>query len=150
GTSTAAEDAIRAVLGLAGNPAGLAVLSLGGVGSREFDICLDADLLFVCEDATSIALAPSGEGNVPSLASYTQDGTLFPVDLRLRPRGTEGELLVSVSGLESYFGREAQAWEALMYTKLRYIAGDRQLGERALAATRILYSRFAEDAAFTA
>ena len=73
---------------------------------------------------------------------------MFPVDLRLRPRGTEGELLVSISGLQQYFAREAQAWEGLMYTKLRYIAGDRILAEQALSATRILFRRFAEDPAF--
>ena len=149
-TSAAAEEAIRAALGIAGNPQGIAVLALGGLGSREFDVFSDADLLFICEDPASIALARSVEQLVQSLASYTQDGTMFPVDLRLRPRGTEGELLVSVSGLETYFAREAQAWEALMYTKLRYIAGDRSLGNRAINATRILFRRFAEEAGLAA
>jgi len=147
-TSGAAEEAIRAALDIAGSPDGLAILSLGGLGSQEFDICSDADLLFVCEDPTSIPLARSVEQIVQSLASYTQDGTMFPVDLRLRPRGTEGELLVSASGLQSYFAREAQAWEGLMYTKLRYIAGDRSLGQKTIQATRTLFSRFSQDPGF--
>ncbi len=35
-----------------------------------------------------------------------------------------------------------------MYTKLRFLAGSRSLGERAAQATKTLFQRFAEDATF--
>jgi len=44
-TTAAAEDAITAAFRIAGAPRGLAVLALGRLGSREFDLLSDADLL---------------------------------------------------------------------------------------------------------
>jgi glutamine synthetase adenylyltransferase len=83
-----------------------------------------------------------------ALSAYTRDGMVFPVDARLRPRGREGELLISPCQLSAYFEQEAQAWEALMYTKLRFLAGSRELGEQSALATKILFRRFAADCGF--
>ncbi|HYY69234.1 MAG TPA: hypothetical protein VE734_05840, partial [Terriglobales bacterium] len=115
--SAAADDAIAAALAIAGSPGGFAVLALGRLGTMEFDLASDADLLFVRdEQANPAPLAKVAEQMVEALAAYTQDGTLFPVDLRLRPRGTEGELLVTPQSLVAYFSTDAQPWEALTYT----------------------------------
>jgi glutamate-ammonia-ligase adenylyltransferase len=148
-TTAAAEDAIIAALGIAGDASGLAVMALGRLGSGEFDVLSDADVLFVCEeDLDRRPLSKMAEQFVQALAAYTRDGTVFPVDARLRPRGGEGELLVSPAQLEGYFAGEAQPWEALMYTKLRFVAGARKLAARALQATSILFQRFAADPGF--
>src|SRR5260370_10012176 len=58
-----------------------------------------------------------------TLAAYTREGTLFAVDARLRPHGAAGELVVTPAQLERYLADEAQPWEALTYTKLRFVAG---------------------------
>jgi glutamate-ammonia-ligase adenylyltransferase len=143
-TTSAAEDAITAAFGIAGSPGGLAVFALGRLGSREFDLLSDADLLFICDPAKDRqALTKAAEQIMQALAAYTQEGMVFPVDTRLRPRGAEGELLITPAQLEAYFASEAQPWEALTYTKLRLIAGNAELGRRALAATETLFSRFA-------
>jgi glutamate-ammonia-ligase adenylyltransferase len=70
------------------------------------------------------------------LTAYTREGTVFPVDARLRPHGREGELIVTPTQLSAYFHEEAQPWEALTYVKLRYVAGDRNLADRALHIVR--------------
>jgi glutamate-ammonia-ligase adenylyltransferase len=149
-TSTAAaEDAIAAAFGIAEQPDGLAVMALGRLGSGEFDLLSDADLLFVCEESRDrIALTRAAEQMMQALSAYTRDGMVFPVDPRLRPRGAEGELVISPKQLESYFAQEAQAWEALMYTKLRFVAGSRRIGDQAVEAARTLFKRFAGDAGF--
>jgi [glutamine synthetase] adenylyltransferase / [glutamine synthetase]-adenylyl-L-tyrosine phosphorylase len=148
-TTAAAEDAIAASFSLAGEPEGLAVMALGRLGSGEFDVLSDADVLFVCgEDHDRESLLKAAEQMMQALAAYTRDGMVFPVDARLRPRGGEGELLVTPTQLASYFEQEAQPWEALMYTKLRFLAGSRSLGERAATATNTLFQRFAEDVTF--
>jgi glutamate-ammonia-ligase adenylyltransferase len=145
--SAAADDAIAAALDLAGHPPGFAVLALGRLGSWEFDLASDADLLFVRdEQANSEPLVKVAEQIVEALAAYTQDGTLFPVDLRLRPRGGEGELLVTPENLADYFATDAQPWEALTYTKLRHIAGSEDLTLRAMTGVEEQMSRFAHDA----
>ncbi len=148
-TTAAAEDAITASFGIAGAPSEIAVLALGRLGSGEFDVLSDADLLFVCEETSDRrVLTKSAERMMQALAAYTREGMVFPVDTRLRPHGREGELLTTPSQLAVYCAQEAQPWEALMYTKLRYVAGSRNLAERATSATNNLFQRFAAESGF--
>jgi [glutamine synthetase] adenylyltransferase / [glutamine synthetase]-adenylyl-L-tyrosine phosphorylase len=111
------------------------ILGMGRLGLSEFDLASDADLVFVAgseasredlEDLTHLA-----EKTIEVLSSYTRDGSVFPVDTRLRPRGQEGDLVVTLEGLLSYIGEEAQAWELLTYMKAHPLAGNEQLGRSA-------------------
>jgi glutamate-ammonia-ligase adenylyltransferase len=148
-TSTAAEDAIRAAFVIVGEPAGLAVLALGRLGTSEFDLLSDADLLFVREESLDAERANRIAGQImQALSAYTREGTVFPVDARLRPRGAEGELVVTGEELRSYCGQEAQAWEALTFTKLRPIVGSPDAALQAVEAARALSRRFATEAGF--
>ena len=150
-TTAAAEDAIAAAFSVVGAPEGLAVMALGRLGSREFDVLSDADVLFVSADeGDRQLLTQAAEQIVHVLAAYTRDGMVFPVDPRLRPRGGEGELLVTPGQLAAYFMDEAQAWEALMYTKLRFVAGSRTLAQQSRSARKALFHRFATDPNFLA
>ena len=147
-TTAAAEDVMATAVRLA-DADGLAVMALGRLGSGEFDLLSDADVLFVCgEDDDRSALTRSAEKMMHVLSAYTRDGTVFSLDARLRPRGGEGELLSTPTQLTVYFAHEAQSWEALMYTKMRFLAGSQILGERAIAALKTVFERFAADAAF--
>ncbi len=87
--------------------------------------------LCAAEDGDRIALTKCAEQMMHALSAYTRDGTVFSLDARLRPRGGEGELLSTPAQLAAYFEHEAQPWEALMYTKMRFLAGSQTLGERA-------------------
>jgi glutamate-ammonia-ligase adenylyltransferase len=148
-TTAAAEHAISAAFQIAGSPRGLAVLALGRLGTREFDLLSDADLLFICDESQNREpLTKSAEQIMQALAAYTQEGMVFPVDARLRPRGAEGELAVTATHLESYFATDAQPWEALTYTKLRLIAGSAELGRQAAQMSESLFKRFAADSDF--
>jgi len=148
-TTTAAEDAIAAAFSIVGKPENLAVMALGRLGSGEFDVLSDADVVFVCaEDGDRLSLTRAAEQMVQVLAAYTRDGMVFPVDPRLRPRGSEGELLVTPKQLKSYFASEAQAWEALMYTKFRFVTGSAGLAEECGPPLRALFERFAADPTF--
>src|SRR5262249_17945132 len=76
---------------------------------------------------------------------YTNEGLVFPVDTRLRPRGAEGELLVTPAQLEAYFASEAQPWEALTYTKLRPVSGSLELSRKTVEVSVSLFSRFVAE-----
>jgi glutamate-ammonia-ligase adenylyltransferase len=148
-TTAAAEHAISAAFQIAGSPPGLAIMALGRLGTREFDLLSDADLLFICDASENReVLIKSAEQIMQSLAAYTQEGMVFAVDARLRPRGAEGDLVVTPAQLESYFSAEAQPWEALTYTKLRFVAGDGELGSRSSRTSESLFKRFAIDSGF--
>lgn len=142
-----ADDAIASALGTAGGPAGLTVMALGRLGTNEFDIYSDADLIFIRGADTDLRqLTRVVEAMTHALSAYTRDGTVFAVDTRLRPRGAEGELLITIPQLEAYFATEAQAWEGLLYTKLRYVAGKKELAVRAAQASGRLFERLAAGA----
>lgn len=147
--TSAAEDAIAAAAGIVGHRDGMAIMAVGRLGSRELDVHSDADLLFVGErEKDRVALTKSAEQVIQALSAYTRDGMVFPIDTRLRPRGGAGELLITPGQLSSYFEKEAQPWEALMYTKLRFVAGSQALGDQVMSLTDNLYQRYAADPDF--
>ncbi|MGH9512808.1 MAG: putative nucleotidyltransferase substrate binding domain-containing protein [Terriglobales bacterium] len=144
-----AEDAVAAALAIAGNPDGLAIMAVGRLGSRELDVLSDADLLFVAErDRDRERLTKAAHRVMDTLSAYTQDGMVFPVDARLRPRGGAGELIITPAQLAVYFEQEAQPWEALMYTKLRFVAGSSALSNQVVQATERLYDRYSGNPGF--
>jgi glutamate-ammonia-ligase adenylyltransferase len=111
------------------------ILGMGRLGLSEFDLASDADLVFLAgseaqrEDMEH--WTRSAEKTITVLASYTSDGTLFPVDTRLRPHGQEGDLVVTLNELLNYIQENAQGWELLTYLKACPLAGNPQLGEEA-------------------
>jgi [glutamine synthetase] adenylyltransferase / [glutamine synthetase]-adenylyl-L-tyrosine phosphorylase len=150
-TTAAAAEAISAGLALAGSPKGLAVLALGRLGSGEFDCLSDADLLFVRHESSSAKEASiAAEALVSALSTYTCDGTVLPVDVRLRPYGSEGEITFTAEVFAKYCEHVAQPWEALSYTKLRFIAGDEKLSSDGISASRLAGARFASSGKFAA
>lgn len=128
----------------------LAVLGLGRLGLSEFDLGSDADLVFVVRSGAqpeqTLGAVRVAEKMIEALSSYTRDGTVFAVDTRLRPRGSEGELVITEDAVLEYAANAAHPWEALTYLKTCSIAGDPELGRRvASRLTEQIFDRFADD-----
>jgi len=122
------EAAIRRALAIVGGEHTLAVFALGRLGTEEFDIASDADLLFVrAPEVDEDQARRDAEKIVQALSAYTKEGAIFAVDARLRPRGGAGELVVTPAQVARYLSEEALAWEALTYCKLRFVAGREDL-----------------------
>ena len=147
--TTAADRAVQFALAIADAPSGFAVMALGRLGSREFDVLSDADVLFVADEAAPPEAARrAAERTMESLTAYTRDGTVFPVDARLRPQGQEGELVTTPAQLARYFQADARPWEAISYLRLRFVAGNPAVGQLALAAVREGIAGMAEKPEF--
>lgn len=132
-----AEDILRAGLAVAeqqcGEAAlpGFAAIALGRLGTEEMDLGSDADLVFVAADPQAQARGQRvAEKFLHVISAYTRDGTIFPVDMRLRPRGSEGELVQTAESVLDYFASAAEMWEAATYLKARPVAGDIEFGRR--------------------
>jgi [glutamine synthetase] adenylyltransferase / [glutamine synthetase]-adenylyl-L-tyrosine phosphorylase len=149
--TASADAAIRSALAIA-NPRGeFAIMALGRLGTHEFDVLSDADVLFVCENGCDRELAGRlAEQFMEALTAYTREGSVFPVDTRLRPHGREGELTVTPAQLETYFREEAKPWEALTYLKLRYVAGDRGLAAATMRSVSVGIAEIAGKPDFAA
>jgi glutamate-ammonia-ligase adenylyltransferase len=150
------EHALRAALEVAARetlgPAALetapfSVIALGRLGTAEMDVASDVDLVFVADESLSSDEREPwrrlAERFVHLASSHTREGMLFPVDTRLRPRGTEGEIVQSAAYVRDYFRAEAHGWEAATFLKARPIGANAQLGARTIAQVReILLARF--------
>ena len=109
----------------------LAIYGLGKIGSKEMNIGSDLDLIFIMKDEKSKIQFNKIPVNITkALTSYTKEGILYQIDLRLRPFGRKGELASTVNFYKNYFEREAKAWERLAWTKGRFLVGDREIKEK--------------------
>lgn len=117
-----------------------AVLALGRLGTGEMDFGSDADLVFVADDS----LTPQqrepwrrlAEQYIHIVSSQTREGTLVPVDTRLRPQGAAGDIVVTAAALCDYLASSGQAWEALTWLKVRPVAGNLTFGEQVAKQVR--------------
>ncbi|MBI4169495.1 MAG: hypothetical protein HY510_06105 [Acidobacteria bacterium] len=147
--SDLADAAVEGALALAEPPQGaggqgsprapaLAVLGLGRLGYREMDYGSDLDLVFLCAGeggqpwVAQAAARGRCERAVRILTTLSRDGQLYEVDLRLRPSGREGNIVTTLDALRDYFRRSADIWEMQSFLKARPVAGDTDLGRRAV------------------
>lgn len=133
-----AEFVLRAGLAIAEQQAGpadtqpgqYAVIALGRLGTAEMDWRSDADLIFVAAQAEAQGwVRRVAEKLLHVISGYTREGTIFAVDVRLRPRGGEGELVQTGEHILDYFSSSAEVWEAITYLKARPVGGDLDWGE---------------------
>ncbi len=109
----------------------MAVIALGRLGMREFDLASDADLIFVvsgCGEEETAFWTGVAQSIVGAIGAYTGDGVIFTPDTRLRPNGREGPLVQSEASYKEYFAKSAEAWEGISYMKARAVAGNIERG----------------------
>ncbi len=112
-------------------PGEVAVVALGKAGSREMTAKSDLDLmtLYATEDPAAMSsikawgaesfYARFTQRLTSALSAPTGEGTLYEVDLKLRPSGTKGPVAVSFAAFEDYYAREAETWELMALTRAR-------------------------------
>src|SRR5947208_16253557 len=73
-----------------------------------------------------------GEAIVGEITRLAPEGTLYRIDVRLRPEGDAGPLSRSLAGYENYYAQWGQTWERMMLIKARGVAGDSTLAAEVL------------------
>lgn len=126
-----------------------AVLGLGKLGGRGMDYGSDLDLVLVYDDEKPSPAAGLSHAEfygraveifVNVLSGMTRDGSLYRVDLRLRPYGKNGASSISKRAFLDYLETKAAIWEWLAYVKIRGVAGDMDLAaETQKEACRIIH-----------
>ncbi len=71
--------------------------------------------------------AKLAEAFIAEVSRVSPEGTLFRIDLRLRPEGDSGPLCRSLESYENYYAQWGQTWERMMLIKARCVAGDKGL-----------------------
>ncbi len=120
----------------------VAVVAGGTLGAREFGYLADVDLSVIYEgtgkttggarDAVTVGefYTRVVQRLLAFLSMRMRDGSLYPVDMRLRPSGAQGALVVSFENFERYHRRAAQLWERQALLRSRTIAGAKVLRDK--------------------
>ncbi len=127
------------------------VLGMGKLGGRELNFSSDVDLIFIAADEAFPQISKI-ESFAKDLVSWfdlnTDDGYVFRVDLRLRPEGSAGALVPTVSTARSYYESWGRTWERSALIKARPVGGNHALGEALLQALEpFLYRKYLDYSA---
>ncbi len=132
-----------------------AAIAYGKLGGKELGYASDLDLIFLYDDedeSASEIYAVFARRLITWLTTATGAGTLFDVDLRLRPNGESGLLVTDFDAFRRYQLREGDAantawvWEHQALTRARFSAGDAAIGN-AFEAIRVQVLTTPRDAA---
>ncbi|PAU36093.1 bifunctional glutamine synthetase adenylyltransferase/deadenyltransferase [Vibrio coralliilyticus] len=106
------------------------VIGMGKLGGGELNFSSDIDLIFTYPEngetqgaRRSIANAQFftrlGQRIIKALDQQTFDGFCYRVDMRLRPFGDSGPLVMSYAALEDYYQEQGRDWERYAMIKAR-------------------------------
>lgn len=117
-----------------GTPQPLMILGMGKLGGGELNFSSDIDLIFAWPEKGATRggrreldnaqfFTRLGQRLIKALDQPTQDGFVYRVDMRLRPFGDSGPLVLSYAALEDYYQEQGRDWERYAMVKAR-IMGD--------------------------
>ncbi len=145
-----------------GQPQHMIVLGMGKLGAGELNLSSDIDLIFAYPEGgeTEGVKRPQdnqaffirlGQRLIKALDPVTADGFVFRVDMRLRPYGSVGALVLSFNALEQYYQDQGRDWERYAMIKARVVAGDQAAGAQLLQMLRpFVYRRYLDFSAIEA
>lgn len=117
-----------------GQPQPMLILGMGKLGGGELNFSSDIDLIFAWPENgvtrggrreldNAQFFTRLGQRLIKVLDQPTQDGFVYRVDMRLRPFGDSGPLVLSFAALEDYYQEQGRDWERYAMVKAR-IMGD--------------------------
>ena len=113
----------------------LVILGLGRLGGHSLTHASDLDLIYLHtagHGGTSNGRKPLGPNDyfnrlasrvTAALSVPTASGPLYDVDIRLRPGGSKGMLVVTLEAFEQYQRKEAWTWEHMALCRARPVFG---------------------------
>jgi glutamate-ammonia-ligase adenylyltransferase len=120
----------------------LLILGLGRLGGCALTHASDLDIIYLHTAPSGAAsngpkpLGPNDYFNrlasrvTAALSVSTAAGPLYDVDVRLRPEGAKGMLVVSLDAFERYQRSEAWTWEHMALCRARPVYGSQSARER--------------------
>jgi len=115
-----------------GNRQPMLVLGMGKLGGEELNVSSDIDLIF-CYPEVGVTqgvrrerdnqefFTRLGQRLIHVLNHSTVDGRVFRVDMRLRPFGDSGPLVMPFSAVEDYYQEHGRDWERYAMIKARLL-----------------------------
>ncbi|MCK5892967.1 MAG: bifunctional [glutamate--ammonia ligase]-adenylyl-L-tyrosine phosphorylase/[glutamate--ammonia-ligase] adenylyltransferase [Endozoicomonadaceae bacterium] len=143
-------------------PQKMVVLGMGKLGACELNLSSDIDLIFCypcigevqggsCPLSNQEFFIRLSQKLIAALDAKTEDGFVFRVDMRLRPYGKSGVLVLSFAAMEQYYQDHGRDWERYAMIKARAVAGDIGQGNELLQTLKpFVYRRYLDFGAVEA
>jgi glutamate-ammonia-ligase adenylyltransferase len=138
----------------------LVVIAMGKLGANELNFSSDVDLIFAYpEEGTTQRSRMSisneeyfvglGQRIINTLNRISDKGFVFRVDMRLRPFGESGPLVISFDAAEDYYQSQGREWERYAMIKARPVADRSGDGQHLITMLRpFVYRRYLDFGAF--
>ncbi|MCE2573511.1 bifunctional [glutamate--ammonia ligase]-adenylyl-L-tyrosine phosphorylase/[glutamate--ammonia-ligase] adenylyltransferase [Motilimonas eburnea] len=108
------------------------ILAMGKLGGKELNFSSDIDLIFTFPEngethggrrelSNQQFFIRLGQRVIAALNQPTVDGFVFRVDMRLRPFGESGPLVMSFAAFEDYYQTQGRDWERYAMVKARVL-----------------------------
>ncbi len=122
-----------------GVPQQMVIIAMGKLGAHELNFSSDIDLIFAFPEAGQTNgkkksldnqefFIRLGKQLIKAFNEMTEDGFVFRVDMRLRPFGESGALVLNFDAMEEYYVSHARDWERYAMIKANIAAGDKVAG----------------------
>ncbi|MFC3031977.1 bifunctional [glutamate--ammonia ligase]-adenylyl-L-tyrosine phosphorylase/[glutamate--ammonia-ligase] adenylyltransferase [Pseudoalteromonas fenneropenaei] len=130
------------------------VLGMGKLGGGELNFSSDIDLIFAYPRAGStvggrrsvehqVFYTKVAQKLIAALNQVTADGQVFRVDMRLRPFGDSGPLVMSFAAMEDYYQEQGREWERYAMLKGRLLGQSNHYWQEFYALLRpFVYRRY--------
>lgn len=103
------------------HPTSIRVLALGKWGANESGFRSDLDFVFVSPAEPSDSDHKFARRFISRLTEPHRGGNIYPVDMRLRPSGKAGPIIMPADDLDAYLRAQAEPWERQAYLRARWI-----------------------------
>ncbi len=105
------------------------VIGMGKLGGSELNFLSDIDLIYLSSENTRNEYFTKLANTLTKvIGDVTADGFAFRLDLRLRPDGESGPVVISIPAALDYYTQWGETWERCALIKAMPVAGDIALG----------------------
>ncbi len=105
------------------------VIGMGKLGGGELNFLSDIDLIYLSsENNRGEYFTKLANTLTRVIGDVTADGFVFRLDLRLRPDGESGPIVISLPAALDYYTQWGETWERSALIKAMPVAGDIALG----------------------
>lgn len=131
----------------------LLVYGMGKLGGKELNFSSDIDLIFVYPESGETTgtrrtldnqqfFTRLGQKLITALHQKTEDGFVYRVDMRLRPFGESGPLVLTFNAIEDYYQEQGRDWERYAMLKARLIGQGAYHGQLSSLLRPFVYRRY--------
>lgn len=136
-----------------GEAQSLLVYGMGKLGGQELNFSSDIDLIFVYPETgetqgvrrsidNQTFFTRLGQKLITALHQKTADGFVYRVDMRLRPFGESGPIVLSFNAMENYYQDQGRDWERYAMLKARLIGQNKYHGQLSQMLRPFVYRRY--------